>query len=86
METYGGIGCIGQRFLALGTSQRWVVNFTPLPLYPWGKNPRPHWIGGWVGPRAGLDDMEKWKFLTIPGVEFRPFGCPDCSQSLYRLH
>jgi hypothetical protein len=18
-----------------------------------------HWIGGWVGPRAGLDDMEK---------------------------
>jgi hypothetical protein len=23
-----------------------------------------HWIRGWVGPRAGLDDMEKWKFLT----------------------
>jgi hypothetical protein len=21
--------------------------------------PGTHWIGGWVGPRAGLDDMEK---------------------------
>jgi hypothetical protein len=20
-----------------------------------------HWIGGWVGLRADLDDMEKWK-------------------------
>jgi hypothetical protein len=27
--------------------------------------PRTHWIGDWVGPRAGLDDVEKRKFLTI---------------------
>jgi hypothetical protein len=26
------------------------------------------WIGGWVGPRAGLDDVEKRKFLTLPGL------------------
>jgi hypothetical protein len=25
-----------------------------------------HLIGGWVGPRAGLDDVEKRKFLTPP--------------------
>jgi hypothetical protein len=25
-----------------------------------------------VGPRAGLDDMEKWKFLTLPGLELNP--------------
>jgi hypothetical protein len=30
-----------------------------------------HWIGSWVGPRAGLD-VEKRKFLTLPGLEFRP--------------
>jgi hypothetical protein len=24
-----------------------------------------HWIGGWVDPRAGLDDVEKRKFLTL---------------------
>jgi hypothetical protein len=47
--------------------------------------PGTHWIGGWVDPRAGLDDMEKTKFLTPPGLELRPFGRPASSQSLYRL-
>jgi hypothetical protein len=28
--------------------------------------PSTHWIGGWVDPRAGLDDVEKRKFLTLP--------------------
>jgi hypothetical protein len=27
-------------FLDLGTSWKWVVSFTPLPLYPRGKSPR----------------------------------------------
>jgi hypothetical protein len=35
-----------------------------------------HWIGGWVGPRAGLDDLKKRKFLTLPGLELRPLGRP----------
>jgi hypothetical protein len=47
--------------------------------------PGTHWIGGWVGSRAGLDDMEKIKFLVPPGLELRPLGSPACSQSLYRL-
>jgi hypothetical protein len=38
-----------------------------------------------VGPRAGMDDVEKRKFLTLPGLELRPLGRPDPSQSLYRL-
>jgi hypothetical protein len=25
-----------------------------------------HWIEGWVGPRASLDNVEKKKFLTLP--------------------
>jgi hypothetical protein len=38
-------------FLDLGTSWRWVVSFTPPPLYPWGKKaPDTHWICGWVEP------------------------------------
>jgi hypothetical protein len=31
-----------------------------------------HWIAGWVEPRTGLDDVEKRKFLTVPGLELRP--------------
>jgi hypothetical protein len=29
-----GSGCIDPHFFDLGTSWRWVVSFTPLPLYP----------------------------------------------------
>jgi hypothetical protein len=38
-----------------------------------------------VDPRAGLDDVEKRKFLTLPGLELRPLRRPARSQSLYRL-
>jgi hypothetical protein len=37
-----------------------------------------------VGPRTGLDDVERRKFLNLPGLEPRPFGRPARSQSLYR--
>jgi hypothetical protein len=38
-----------------------------------------------VGPRAGLADVEKRKFLTLPELELRPLSRPARSQSLYRL-
>jgi hypothetical protein len=72
-------------FFDLGTSWKRVVRFTPLPLYPRGKSPDTHWIGGCVGLRAGLDDVERAKFLTLLGLELRPLGRPARSQSLYRL-
>jgi hypothetical protein len=40
---------------------------------------------GLVDLRAGLDDVEKKKLLTLPGLELRPLGRPARSQSLYRL-
>jgi hypothetical protein len=52
-----------------------------MPIYPWGAQ----WIGGWVDPRDSLD-VQKRKFLTIPGLELRPLGRPARTQSLYRLH
>jgi hypothetical protein len=50
-----------------------------------GRAPGTHWIGGWICPRAGLDDVEKRIFLTLPGLEFRPLSRQARSQSLYRL-
>jgi hypothetical protein len=41
-----------------------------------------------MGPRTGLDDVEKRNFLTLPGLELRPpyASCPPTrSQSVYRL-
>jgi hypothetical protein len=39
-----------------------MVSFTHRPLYSRGKRALGiHWIGGWVDPGAGLDDVEKRK-------------------------
>jgi hypothetical protein len=39
MKTYWRSGGIAPRILDLGTRWRWVVSFTPRPLYPQGKSP-----------------------------------------------
>jgi hypothetical protein len=39
MKAYWGSAGIAPRILDLGSRWRWVVNFTPLPLYPQGKSP-----------------------------------------------
>jgi hypothetical protein len=56
----------------------------PAALPP-AKSSDTHWIGGWVSSRAGLDDVEKKKFLTPLALELRLLGRPARSQSLYRL-
>jgi hypothetical protein len=38
-----------------------------------------------VDPRVFLDEVEKRKFLTLPGLELRSLCRPVRSQSLYRL-
>jgi len=48
----------------------WAVNATSRPLYPW-ERPGIHCIGGWVGPRAGLEVCGK----SHP-TRFRTAYCP----------
>jgi hypothetical protein len=43
--------------------------------------PGTNWIGGWVDPIAGLNDVEKRKFLTEKGLELRSLDRPAHSQS-----
>jgi hypothetical protein len=74
MKTYGGV-CIDLHFLDLGTSCRWVVSLTLPVALPSGKQPPgTQWIGGWVDPRTCPDNVEKSKFLTLPGLELRVLG------------
>jgi hypothetical protein len=42
-------------------------------------------MGGLVGPRAGLDPVEKRKFCTLLALGLWSFSRPARSQSLYRL-
>jgi hypothetical protein len=52
---------------------------------PGERAPGTHWIGGWVDLKAGLDDLQKRKFLTLQELELRPLDRPARSYSLYRL-
>jgi hypothetical protein len=46
-------------------------HFTPME-----RAPGTYWIGSLVNPRAGLDDLEKGKSLTLPGLELQSLGRP----------
>jgi hypothetical protein len=56
-----GNGGVAPHILDLGSRWRWVVSFTPRPLNPRERAPFTHWIGGWVGPGAGLVALVKKK-------------------------
>jgi hypothetical protein len=70
MKAYWGSGVIAPRILDLGTRWRWVVSFTPRPLYHQGKNP---WylldrrLGG-PQSRSGRGGEEKIS-QPLPGLE-----------------
>jgi hypothetical protein len=53
-----GSGGIALRILDLGTSWWWSAS-RPGCFNPREKAPGTHWIGGWVGPRAGLDTVNQ---------------------------
>jgi hypothetical protein len=59
----------------------------PCHLIPGERAPGTHWTGAWVGPTAGVEDMDKWKFLTLLGLELRPLNCNsrklhECASSI----
>jgi hypothetical protein len=55
MKAYWGSGSRAPRILDLGTRWRRVVSFTPGHFTARERASGIHWIGDWVGPRAGLD-------------------------------
>jgi hypothetical protein len=70
MKAYEGSGGTAPRILDLGTRLRWVVTFTPRPLYPQGKSP---WypsdrMRGGPQIRSGRGGEEK-NSQPLPGPE-----------------
>jgi hypothetical protein len=80
MRAYGGVDIWIHIFLTSALAGGEVS-----ALCPGERAPSSHWIGGWVDPRAGLNDVEKRKFLTLPGLQLQPLSYPAHSQLLYRL-
>jgi hypothetical protein len=85
MKAYGGVDVLIQIFLTSAlVGGEWSASRSG-HFIPCERAPGTHWIAGWVDPRAGLDDLENRKFLTLQGLELRPLRHPARSQSLYRL-
>jgi hypothetical protein len=80
MKAYGE--CIDPRFLDLGTRWNWEVGFTPLPLYPEGKNPRYSLDRRLCGPQSR---SRHGKAKILDSTWTRTPTPRSFSQSLYRL-
>jgi hypothetical protein len=70
MKAYWGSGHIAPRILDSGPRWRWVVSFTPRPLYPQGKSPWYPLDRRLGGPQSlsGLGGEEK-NSQPLPGLE-----------------
>jgi hypothetical protein len=68
-------------FLCTGNHYAYRILF----MYLHYRTPDIYWIGGWVGPRTVLDNMAKWKFLTLPELELQLLDRLARSQSLYQM-
>jgi hypothetical protein len=87
MKAYWRSGGIDPCSLDFGTRWRWVVSFTPRPLYPQGKSP---WypldrrLGG-PQSRSGCGDEEK-NSQPPPGIEFQLLHISHNSLFLTKYH
>jgi hypothetical protein len=70
--------CVSQCYRPLRAFLSLYISVIYVTLYP-GKEPRYPLLD----PRSGLDDEETT--LLLPGLELRPLGRQDRSQSLYQL-
>jgi hypothetical protein len=85
MKAYGGVDVQIHIFLTSALAGGEWSTWRPWCFTPGETAPGVHWLGGWVVPKVGLDDVEKRKFLTLPGLELRSLGRLASSQSLYLL-
>jgi hypothetical protein len=74
IKAYGGVEVLIHVFLSSALVRgEWSASL-PGRFTPKERPPGTHWIGGWVGPRTGLDDVGKRKFLPLPDSNSDPSG------------
>jgi hypothetical protein len=86
-----GSGCIDVYFLGLVTSWRWVVSFTPRPLYPRGRSPLYPLDRRLGGPQSRSGRHGEVKILESTGTRTSTprSSCPSpvtIPTTLSRLH
>jgi hypothetical protein len=84
-KTYGGVDIHPHVFfISALVASKWpasrLSHFTP-----WERAPGTDWIGWWMGPRTGLDEVGGRKILPLPGLGLRPTSRPVHNELLYLL-
>jgi hypothetical protein len=80
MKAYEGVDVYIHIFLTSALAgDEWSASL-PGRFTPGERAPGTHWKGGWVDPRAGLDDVKK--ILDPTGTRTPTAGRPARSQSL----
>jgi hypothetical protein len=72
MKAYGGVDVQIHIFFTSALVKGESSVSRPCNFYPRERATGIHWIGGCVKPRAGLNAVEKRKFLTLPGLSSNP--------------
>jgi hypothetical protein len=77
MKIHGGVDVYSQIhvFLTLALVRDELSASRPCRFTLGERKPGTNRIRGWVGPRAGMDDIEKRKFMTSIKREFIWKGC-----------
>jgi hypothetical protein len=65
METYGGVDVYIHVFLVLALIGSKCSAFHPGRFSPEERALGTHWIKNWVGPRTGVDYVQKRKYLML---------------------
>jgi hypothetical protein len=81
MKAYRGMDVKVHIFLTSVQARGERLTSRPCGFIPGERLLGTHWIGGWVNPRSGLDDVEKRKFFTQLGHELRTVSRLARSQS-----
>jgi hypothetical protein len=72
MKTYGGMVVqIHEFFTSEQVGGEWLAS-RPGRFTHGESAPVNHWIGGWVGTRAGVNDVENRQIFPQLGLELRP--------------
>jgi hypothetical protein len=69
MKMYGGVGVQIYVFLTLALAGGVWSASHPSHFTPGERASGTLWIGGWVDPRTGQDDVERRQILPLPGFE-----------------
>jgi hypothetical protein len=69
MKAYGGVDVLIHVLLTTAlVGGEWSAS-RPGRFTSGERAPGTHWIGGWVDPRAGLEDEERRNILPLPGIK-----------------